>query len=594
MPFGLNHLFRRRYPLAWLTLALGMACSCGLGWGLHRDAVKLDAERFELETFQLAASLEQNMERYEERLARLADYCGQFKELPTRIWMFRRQTMTDMEGNLPAVIHAVYCPKITATNFQAHLKRGQAFWKETYLFDPTESPGRDLALPVWQFWSRAGVAPLMRGTDMAIETETYPSLLPALSTARGWISARPFQVARAGAAPETGFWFGLTVIEANASWMSSLGRQPPETIEQNAKRTREYHRSVATGLLGVFISTDYIVDRAYNAPNRPNRIHIRLYADQEPNPEALFNRRSPAPVAPRHRRIIVQRWYGRSWCLEFASTPSFEAGSSRYRGWLMGGAGTGLTLLATLLVGVSLHARNRQEAMTEQIREARDALAAAQQERNKISRDLHDGTIQSLYAIQLGLGRTVEKLAAEPANARRELSGVRNELDAVIAEIRQFITAQSGAHKPVDFGAVLHALVQRARAGTTAQIELQCEPGASGRLSGDQAVHLANIAREALSNSLRHAKPLHVQMALREERETAVLEISDDGTGFDPKAPGRPGVGLTSMTARTQEMGGTLDIQSAVGRGTRITARIPTFTAETTEPEYRTVATDEA
>ncbi|MBP9902789.1 MAG: ATP-binding protein, partial [Verrucomicrobia bacterium] len=174
---------------------------------------------------------------------------------------------------------------------------------------------------------------------------------------------------------------------------------------------------------------------------------------------------------------------------------------------------------------------------------------------------------------------------AEPANARRELAAVRNELDTVITEIRQFITAEAGTGKPVDFGAVLRALVQRASAGATAQIEAHCEPGASDRLSGDQAVHLANIAREALSNSLRHAQPQRVEIALRSERESVRLEISDDGAGFDPQAPGRSGVGLTSMAARAKEAGGTLAIQSSPGKGTGIVVGVPVAVVEPTEPE---------
>jgi signal transduction histidine kinase len=257
-------------------------------------------------------------------------------------------------------------------------------------------------------------------------------------------------------------------------------------------------------------------------------------------------------------------------------------------------AGATLTILATALVGVALRARNRQEVLTEQIREARDALTAAQQERNKISRDLHDGTIQSLYAIQLGLGHTVEKLEADPAKAGRALSEARGELDAVIAEIRQFITAESGPDKRVDSSAVLHALVQRARTGTTAQIALHCDPGASERLTGDQAVHLANIAREALSNGLRHAQPQRVEIALRSDGEIVVLEISDDGTGFELRSPGRSGVGLTSMAARTQEMGGTFEIQSAPGKGTRVVVRVPVSPSEPGEGEGPTPSTEQS
>jgi signal transduction histidine kinase len=248
-------------------------------------------------------------------------------------------------------------------------------------------------------------------------------------------------------------------------------------------------------------------------------------------------------------------------------------------------AGLAVTLLATALVGLSVRARNRQDGLTGQIREARDALAAAQRERNRISRDLHDGTIQSLYAIQLGLGHTVEKIEGEPARTQRELSAVRRDLDAVIAEIRQFITAEAEPEKAVDLGAVLHALVERVRPGTKAEIVLHCDPAATECLTVGQAVHLANIAREALSNSLRHAQPQRVEITLRPEPEAVVLEVRDDGAGFDPDAPDRTGGGLGNMTARAREMNGTLDLESERGRGTRVTVRVPASPLAATETE---------
>jgi len=318
----------------------------------------------------------------------------------------------------------------------------------------------------------------------------------------------------------------------------------------------------------------------------PSDLGMELFSSTNQMTNTWLNISEDTPRAPdpKFKAYLTHRqpWpmYGQMFSIFFYTTPLFEAQSPRRLAKIALAAGTALTLLATALVSVALRARNRQELMTEQIREARDALAASQQERNKISRDLHDGTIQSLYAIQLGLGHTIEKLDAEPVKAGSELSAVRRELDAVIAEIRQFITAEAGDDKPVDFSAVLHALVQRARTGTTAQIALHCDPGLSERLTGNQAVHLANIAREALSNSLRHGKPQRVEIALRSDRESVVMEIADDGTGFDLKAPGRSGVGLTSMTARTEEMGGTLEIQSAPGKGTRVVVRVPATLSE--------------
>src|SRR6185436_5215830 len=109
---------------------------------------------------------------------------------------------------------------------------------------------------------------------------------------------------------------------------------------------------------------------------------------------------------------------------------------------------------------------------------------------------------------------------------------------------------------------------------------LRCDPAASARLSGDEAVQLANIAREALSNSLRHGSPQQVRIALRSEREAVILEISDDGAGFDPRSPRRTGVGLASMASRAREAGGTLDVQSSPGKGTRILIRLPANSIE--------------
>ena len=313
-----------------------------------------------------------------------------------------------------------------------------------------------------------------------------------------------------------------------------------------------------------------------------------------------MNRSGPKPRAadPEFKAYLTHRltWpmYGLKFSIFFHTTPLFEAQSPRRLAKVAMAAGTILTLLATALAGVTLRARNQQERMTEQIREAREALAAAQRAREKFSRDLHDGTIQSLYAIQLGLGHTAEKLEAEPAKARREFSAVRRELDTVIAEIRHFITADEGGSQTVDLNAVLHALVQRAQAGSTAQIVLRCEPGAVDRLGSAQAVQLANIAREALSNSLRHAKPKQVQLTLRVEGENVMLEISDDGTGFDPMAPNRPGVGLASMLSRTQEVGGLLEIQSSPGKGTRIEIRVPTRSPESNGTDADDSADDES
>lgn len=309
--------------------------------------------------------------------------------------------------------------------------------------------------------------------------------------------------------------------------------------------------------------------------------------------ETWMNADRPIPRAtdPTFRASLTHRqtWpmYGDRYCLFFYTKPIFDAQSPRRLARIAGWSGLAITLLATALVGVSVRARNRQEGLTAQIREARDALAAAQRERVRISRDLHDGTIQSLYAIQLGLGHTAKRLGSEPAHAGSELFAVRRELDTVIAEIRQFITAETeeNPRKAVDLCTVLQALSQRAAAGTQAKITLQCDPSAPARVSANQAVHLANIAREALSNAMRHGRPKEVRLSLQLEGDSVVLETTDDGVGFQTDAKGRGGVGLRSMTARAVESGGTLSIRSTLGQGTRVLVRLPLEPAEAPNDE---------
>jgi signal transduction histidine kinase len=389
----------------------------------------------------------------------------------------------------------------------------------------------------------------------------------------------------------TGTLFYVPVYEAKVDDLLAI-----EGLTRNETRPARWMH--LTSMILAPMDFKVLAESVWNGS--PSDLGIELFSSttQTSNTWLSISQGAPHAADPTFKAYLTHRqvWpmYGSRFSIFFYTTPLFEAQSPRRLAKIAMAAGTTLTLLATALVGLAQSARLRQEQMTEQIREARDALAAAHRERQKFSRDLHDGTIQSLYAIQLGLGHTVEKLEAEPAKARREFSAVRRELDDVIAEIRRFITAEAGTDKKVDFCGVLHALVDRLRAGTTADIALRCDQGASQRLTGDQAVQLANIAREALSNSLRHAKPQHVEIALRSDRAEVALEISDNGTGFDPRAPRRAGVGLISMTERTKEMGGALDIQSMAGQGTRVVVRVPASRSGLAETEWPDESTAES
>ena len=99
------------------------------------------------------------------------------------------------------------------------------------------------------------------------------------------------------------------------------------------------------------------------------------------------------------------------------------------------------------------------------------------------------------------------------------------------------------------------------------------EEGFFDKLSEREGMELLRVVQEALTNTRRHAGAKNVQVGLKVGVDRVLVEISDDGSGFDPEAP--HGVGLRSMRERSRAMGGTLEVDSEPGRGTRVQLSIP-------------------
>ena len=572
MPPALRTWLARYWPLL-TVLALGLTISGWLGVTEHREGTRIDERRFELELRQAAAALEMNMERHEERLARFADHCAASNELPPAVWSFRQNRVIDLQGNLPAVMLAVYCPKVLAAEFQSHAERGRAVWAENYVFNP-KSDGRLFALPAWQQWNRAGFRPIPRGTDLGQATETLPSLAPALAKINAWSDGQPSTLRRTDGQIAHGFWFGIPLFDADQA--ATKSRRPNETPEKFAERVRAHGISVSKGVLAVFLSIDRLVDNPYNAGEWSSRAHLRLYAAREPHPAALVNPATTPPPNPRHRRTLVVPWYAQRWSLEAVSTPLFEAESAGHRAWPLGLGGAGFTVLATTLIGVVIRARVRQERLTSEITEARNTLTATERERASLGDDLHDGAIQSLYAIQLGLTRTARDVADALPSSARVLDETRIRVDVVIAELRRLIHA--AARRPADerlpLDHVLASVVQSLRATTLAELACEAEAGVAEHLTAAQSVALAQLARSALGNALRHAEASKISVGLTRETEEVVLVVHDNGTGFAVAEREGAGEGIRSMRRRASAAGGALAIVSAPGSGTRVEVRL--------------------
>jgi signal transduction histidine kinase len=205
---------------------------------------------------------------------------------------------------------------------------------------------------------------------------------------------------------------------------------------------------------------------------------------------------------------------------------------------------------------------------------------AVVEERDRIGQELHDGIIQSLYAVTLSLEDVETLMTEDPAEARARVDRAIDAVQESIRDIRNFILGlRPHLLERSDLVGGLAALAEELRLNTMVDVEVDVDEGieAAAALSDDRRAQLLQIAREALSNAARHAGASQTRVGLVLEDGTRLrLTVEDNGRGFDPRA-GRAGdhQGLANMRDRATHMGGELEVDSAPGMGVRIIVRVP-------------------
>jgi len=198
---------------------------------------------------------------------------------------------------------------------------------------------------------------------------------------------------------------------------------------------------------------------------------------------------------------------------------------------------------------------------------------AVLEDRERIAQELHDGVIQSLFAVGMGL-QAAGAMADDPETVRGRLDAAVNDVDRVIRDLRNYIFGLGGGPADRELSRALHGLGDELRRGSEIAIRVEVDPAASGALAS-RATDIAQFAREALTNAVRHSGAATVSVVISRDGGSFVLEIEDDGKGFDPEATVGPGRGLGNLRARAQTLGADLDIDSEPGRGTRVRLVMP-------------------
>jgi signal transduction histidine kinase len=194
------------------------------------------------------------------------------------------------------------------------------------------------------------------------------------------------------------------------------------------------------------------------------------------------------------------------------------------------------------------------------------------EERERIAKELHDGIIQSLFAVGMGLQGTAPMAGSPAAEARIE--GAVGELDSVIRDLRNYIFGlRPGILADRQLDQALRVLGEEIQARSHTVVDVEVDPAIAARLSS-RSHEIVQLTREALSNVVRHAHARHSVVRLAQSGSKAVLAIEDDGVGFDAQGD-FGGNGMRNMRERAASVGGTMRVTSKAGKGTKLRVTIP-------------------
>lgn len=211
--------------------------------------------------------------------------------------------------------------------------------------------------------------------------------------------------------------------------------------------------------------------------------------------------------------------------------------------------------------------------------ETANRLHAVMGERLRIARDLHDGIIQTLYAVGLSLEGLILSLKDQGAEAEGEIRSIMRSVDGAIQDVRKYIVRLKAPDQEASLDEQLRVLVRDLQREARVPLRIKADPVEAGLVSAEAIMDVLLIVREAVSNAVRHARPSEIRITLVRDEQGINLSIVDDGIGFDPEARRAAAagehLGLDNMRRRADAIGGHLSVHSEKGHGTEILLRIP-------------------
>lgn len=220
------------------------------------------------------------------------------------------------------------------------------------------------------------------------------------------------------------------------------------------------------------------------------------------------------------------------------------------------------------------------ELRTEELDASRKALRefgahnarSLEEERKRVARELHDELGQQLAALRMEVSVLRIRTGSGEALAPQSWQQMQERVDRLVATVRGLVSDLRPPALDGGLSAAIDWLAAEFTRSTGLPCEVDVDPAAND-LCPDVGIMLFRITQESLTNVRRHAQATRASVALHAEGDEWCLSVTDDGVGFDASSP-RTGYGLLGMEERAGLLGGTLDIDSAPGRGTRVRVRV--------------------
>lgn len=253
-------------------------------------------------------------------------------------------------------------------------------------------------------------------------------------------------------------------------------------------------------------------------------------------------------------------WLGPALVLAALAAGNYALFPSLYSYWIYAGDGLQLAFCALLACGVAAELRAAVRRTIE---------LSVLEERRRLARDLHDGLAQELAFM-------ARELRGVPETVHPSVRWIRSSVDRALYESRRAIDALTiSPDRPL--GDLILAAVEEIAAREGVQLRVDVDDRVSAVSAGVEEAVLG-IAHEAVTNAVRHGRPATVEIRLREAAGALVLEIDDDGCGFD-LGTAVEGFGLTCMRERAGFSGGSLVVRATTGHGVRVEAAWPSLAA---------------